>query len=165
MGLLTVDRFKTLTILPSSWVDRVETDTPGFTLGSIESWSDHIYTRLRKRYGGTWGQNGAPVPGIIEKWINHLVTLDVDLKRGVSPNDEAFKIVKERAEAALLEITEAANSETGLLDLPLVDDGAASGISQGSPRFYSESSPYVYADEQGRVGHQQDRSRGGSGVT
>lgn len=165
MGLLTVARFKVLTVLPASWVERVEADTPGFTQASIDSWSDHITSRLRKRYPRAFGTDGKPVPGIIEKWLNHLVTLDVDMKRGVSPTDEQFDLIQKRAERALEEILEAANGQTGLFDLPTIDDGSISAIGAGAPLAYAEASPYSYTDVQARIGRQEDRNRGGGSNT
>lgn len=158
---LTVERFKLLTLLPASWVDAVETVSPGYTAARIGVASDHIDARLRKRYGGNWTD---PVPGVIEKWVTQIVTLDVDLKRGVSPTDEQFRIIQGQHDAALVEIKEAADSEVGLFDLPMRDDLAGSGITLGGPRAYSEQSPYVWTDTQAEIGHQQDRARRGSGI-
>lgn len=161
MTYLSVDRFKTLTVLPRAWVDAVDRDTPGYVLAQLEQWSDHITARLRKRYPKAFGTDGRPVPGIIEKWLNHLVTLEVDLKRGVSQTDEQFQIIKTRAETALAEIQEAANGQTGLFDLPSYDEGAESGIGAGGPRVYTEASPYAWTDAQRQIGHSQDRNRRG----
>lgn len=159
---LTVERFKLLTLLPASWVDAVEAVSPGYTAARIGVASDHVDSRLRKRYGAPFMD---PVPGIIEKWVTQIVTMDIDLKRGVSPTDEQFKIIAGQHDAALAEIKEAADSDVGLFDLPMRDDLLGSGISLGGPRAYSEQSPYVYTDAQAEIGHQQDRARRGSGTT
>jgi hypothetical protein len=158
---LTVDRFKVLSLLPAKWVDDVELKSPGFTLAHLEIKTDWINARLRKRYAVPFKE---PVPGLVQFWLVRMVTLEVDLKRGVQPTDEQFQLVREQAKDAAAEVFEAANSETGLFDLPMLDDGTDTGISQGSPRAYSEQSPYVWQDAQGRTGHGEDRSRGGTGT-
>lgn len=157
-SFLTTEQFKVLTLLPKSWVEAVESVTPGFTQARIDHHSDWIESRLRKRYG-TWQ---APFPGIVVNWVARLVTLDVDIKRGVQPTDEQFKLLEKQADAALVEVKEAADSEIGLFDLPVTDEAASSGIVLGTPRVYSEASPYVWTDGQGELGHQQDRGRGGT---
>jgi hypothetical protein len=157
-SFLTTEQFKVLTLLPKSWVEAVDTVTPGFTQARIDHHSDWIEARLRKRYG-VWTP---PYPGIVVNWVVKLVTLDVDIKRGVQATDEQFKIIQEQAAEAKAEVKEAADSAVGLFDLPATDEASASGITQGSPRGYSEASPYVWTDGQAELGHQQDRGRGGS---
>jgi hypothetical protein len=159
-SFLDTEQFKVLTLLPKSWVEAVETVTPGFTQARIDYHSDWIEARLRKRYG-RWSP---PYPGIVIGWTTRLVTLDVDIKRGVQPTDEQFKLIEKQAIDAAAEVKEAADSDVGLFDLPVTDEAAGSGVTQGSPRVYSETSPYVWLDGQALTGRQQDQGGRGSGT-
>lgn len=161
MAYLTLDRFKVLALIPAGWIDEVEAMGPGFTAAQLDVGSDFIDAQLRKRYAAPFA---APVPGIVEQWLARLVTPDVMVKRGVNATDEQFSYMVTRASEAKAEIQQAADSDKGLYDLPLRDDLTASGISAGSPRAYSEQSPYVYQDAQSQIGRGEDQARRGSGV-
>jgi hypothetical protein len=162
MAYLTLDEFKTLSVIPREWVNQIEIDEPGFTAAQLEHWSDWIDTRLRKRYAVPFG---APVPNIIKGWLNRIVTERVLVRRGVDPNDEQFKIIERDNVDAREELKEAADSDQGLFDLPLREDSPAdvSGIVRGGPRAYSEQSPYVFADRQRQTGRSEDDFGGGTG--
>jgi hypothetical protein len=90
------------------------------------------------------------------------VTIRAWMKRGFDPNDLATEEYKADAAAAMEEIKEAANADTGLFELPLRADTTASGISKGGPLGYTEASPYVWTDEQARAGRDEDSRRGGT---
>jgi hypothetical protein len=96
-----------------------------------------------------------PVPGVVLAWLDALVSVDVLRKRGTNSNDPPISMVWDDAKRAREEIQQAANSKDGLWDLPASDD-ATSAISAGGPLFYSETSPYVYSDEQARRGREED---------
>jgi hypothetical protein len=164
MAYLTVAEFKMLALIPPGWVDEVEgmPGNAGFTAAQLEIASDYIDTRLRKRYAAPFRE---PVPGIVKQWVARLVTPDVMIKRGVNPDDQQFSLLAKKAEAVDAQLKEAADSSEGLFDLPLRDDTDASGIVAGSPRGYSEQSPYVYLDQQRATGRLEDRYRRGSGST
>lgn len=161
MGYLTVDRYKILALIPGGYVDEVENASPGFTLAQIDVVSQWLDTQLRKRYAAPFQP---PVPGIVEQWVTRIITPDLLVKRGVNATDEQFSYLVGRAESAEKEIQAAANSETGLYDLPLLAGPAGSGIVYGNPHGYSEQSPYVYTDVQAQVGRAEDQSGRGSGV-
>ncbi len=163
MGYLTLARFKLLALIPAGWIDEVEAmpGAAGFTEAQIDVTSDWLDAQLRKRYAAPFT---APIPGIVEQWVARLITPDVLIKRGVNATDEQFAAMEKRADQAREQIQQAADSETGLYDLPLRDDLAASGISAGNPRVYSEQSPYVYTDVQVDTARGEDESRRGSGV-
>lgn len=142
---LTVAQFRLRTTMPQSDVDALEVSDPGFLDAQLTSWSSRIDAQLSKRYAAPFA---SPVPEIVLEWLTRCVTVRAYLKRGVNPSDEQFAAIKEDAEAALKEVEAAANSQTGLYDLPLRSDTTASGITKGGPLAYSEQSPYVWADYQ-----------------
>lgn len=160
MAYLTVDRYKILALIPAGYVDEVERTSPGFTDAAIATVSSWLDTQLRKRYAAPFV---APIPGIIEQWVTRIITPDLLAKRGVNATDEQFAYLVGRAESAEKEIQAAANSETGLYDLPLRTDVTGSGIVYGGAHAYSEQSPYVWADQQADVARMEDQARRGSG--
>jgi hypothetical protein len=141
-------------------VDELELRAPGFIDARLELHSGLIASRLRKRYGDFGVGDAAPV--IVKLWLTALVTVDCWQKRGVSPTDEQYTEYKEAAAKADAEIKEAADSVTGLFDLPLLPDGTVSGIARGGPLTYSEQSPYVWADQQLDTARDEDDNRGGT---
>jgi hypothetical protein len=155
---LTLAKFKLLTVMPGSFVDAIETVSPGWVDAQLLHESDWIDTRLRKRYLAPFV---SPVPLIVEGWLQRMVTVRCFLKRGVDPTDRQYATIEKDWADALAEIKEAADSEKGLFDLPLRADVNASGISQGNPRSYSEQSPYAWTDVQGRAGRYEDQSGNG----
>jgi hypothetical protein len=162
MAYLTVEEFKTIALIPASWVDELESmpGNSGFTAMQLDVGSDYIDSRLRKRYAAPFQ---VPVPGIIKQWLARLVTPDVLIKRGVNATDQQYEELVKKAVAADAQIMEAANSETGLFDLPLRNNTIASGILSGATRAYSEQSPYVWTDQQRATARHEDQSRRGSG--
>lgn len=159
MGYLDLPGFRAETLMPGSDVDALDVRHPGWIAGQLESWSRQIDARLRKRYAVPFV---APYPIAVQGWLARIVTLRCYLKRGVDPNDAQFEVIKEDADNAVAEIKEAADAETGLYDLPLIEGSSASGISKGGPRSYSEASPYVGFDVQERVGRGEDRNGEGT---
>lgn len=160
MAYNTLAEFKTRSLLPPDYVDAVEAVQPGFTAAQLESCARlDIDARLAKRYAVPFA---APVPEAVKSWETRIVTHRVCLRRGVDPSDLQQADIRDDAAAAKREIEEAANSETGLFDLPLRADTTASGISKGGPRGYSEQSPYVWMDGQVDVGRAEDAQRRGT---
>ena len=88
-----------------------------------------------------------PVPETVLKWLTFLVTDDVATRHGINPNDPLAIRISEKAKLAETELAEAANSQTGLFDLPTSEDQASS-INTGGPRSYSENSPYTWTYRQ-----------------
>lgn len=161
MAYLTVDQFKNLSVMPAEYIDALEQVAPGWVQSQLEYWSAWINSRLRKRYDAPFAE---PYPEAVTGWLARIVTVRCWLRRGVDPQDEQFREVKDDATAAQAEIQEAADAVEGLFDLPLRANTTASGISKGFPRGYSEQSPYVWTDEQGRVGRDEDRAGRGTDV-
>ena len=150
---LTLAEFRLNTLLPDVVVDEIEARTPGWTDQQALLVSEHIDSRLRKRYRAPFA---TPYPAVLKEWVTHIVSLRAYLKRGVSSLDEQFGEYKAQHDRALGEVQEAADSDGGLFDLPLRADTTATGIEQGFPRAYSEQSPYAWTDEQAAVGRAED---------
>lgn len=157
--------FKGLTIIPEAFVHEVEDVSPGWIVSQIDYWSRWLDSRLRKRYASPFAAFGdsPPTPLAVQGWIARIMTVRVLLKRGVDPDDLQYQTVAGDAEAAMKEIEEAANSETGLFDLPLRVDEDGTAISKGTPLASSQQSPYVWTDLQRETGRNEDDNGRGSG--
>lgn len=108
--------------------------------------SSKINARLRKRYNVPY--SAAPYPEMVLGWLVALVDPKVARKRGIDPSDDQIQSLDAAAEAALEEMKEAANSEDGLFELPLLETTGVSGVTKGGPLAYSEQSPYAWRDVQ-----------------
>ena len=159
MAYLDKDAFADRTIMPSEYVDALDTVAPGWVDLQLEEWSAWIDSRLRKRYAAPFS---APYPVAVLSWLTKIVTVRCYLKRGVDATDEQFLSIQEDAKEARAEVMEAADSMAGLFDLPLRSDTTATGIDRSGPYSYSEQSPYVWATQQRRTGQDEDRNGGGT---
>jgi hypothetical protein len=157
---LDVAAFQLRTVIPPEDIAAIEVRHPGWLAARLEGKSRWIDAQLRKRYRAPFA---APYPEAVLDWLCDIVTPIAYLKIGVRPTDEQYGDMRESATRAEQQIQEAANSETGLYDLPLRADTTESGIELGGPFGYSEQSPYVCADEQARVGRDEDRQGRGTG--
>lgn len=157
-GFLTFDGFKSRTIMPSSVVDQLEQERPGWIQTRLDSRSSRIYAQLRKRYAINFDATNPPL--IILDWLTDLVTFDAFMFRGFDPNSEQDAEIRERAKTALSEINQASDSETGLFDLPLIEGQTATGVSAGGPFAYSEQSPYTWTDVQADAAREEDFNGG-----
>lgn len=158
---LTVVEYRLLTLLPVNVIDEVEARTAGWLDAQLRIVSSRFDARLTKRYAAPFV--ATPYPTVITEWLAHIVDWRAYLKRGVNSLDTEAAEYKQQHDTALTELQEAANSETGLFELPLRQDvPGASGVSKGGPQGYSEASPYVWMDEQADVGHQEDQQGSGT---
>src|SRR5690606_7386155 len=114
---LTLQQFKELAALPPQYIEAIEEIDEGWTERQLLRKSRWIDARLRKRYAVPFT---LPAPDAVQDWLVRLVTLPLFLKRGVDPNDQQFEEYRSDAERAEREVLEAANSDTGLFDLPLL---------------------------------------------
>jgi hypothetical protein len=155
MAYLDRDAFRDLTIASTAIVDRVEAMYPGWIARQLAFHSDRIDSRLRKRYAVPFA---APplTPPTIALWLCAIVTPVVMLKQGMAAEDELLVSAQRAAADAEAQLTEAANAEAGLFDLPMRSDSAASGISQGAPLAYTETSPYAWITERRTHGVGED---------
>lgn len=155
---LSVAEFRTESLMPGSQVDALENEHPGFLAAKLARRSAAIDSRLRKRYAAPFA---APYPDKVIEWLLAGVTLAAYLKLGVDPLDAQIADIKEAAQTADEELKEAADSNTGLFDLPLRADTTDDGISKGGTLGYSEQSPYVWKDVQVDAARGDDERRRG----
>lgn len=142
---LTPETFRDLSLLPPSYVDTIEQMHPGWLGRQLTRWSSWIDARLAKRYATPFSSDSPPM--IVEEWLNRIVTHRCYLKRGVDPTDAQVEDIKVDAEKAMAEITEAAEKNQNLFELPLRADAPGSeGVSRGAPLAYSEQSPYTASE-------------------
>lgn len=164
---MMTERFSELSIMPSPDVDAIEALESGWIQRQIDRVGAVIDARLAKRYAVPFGGPPAPaasvrsdVPEILEDWITAIVTARAYAKRGVNPSSGDLwfaEMVITPAREAALAVAEAANSETGLFDLPLLASVAPAGnATRGGPLAYTERSPYVHTDVQQAAGRDDD---------
>jgi hypothetical protein len=115
---------------------------------------------LQVPIGAVFGADNAwaaatPVPEIILKWLNALVTLAAYRRRGFNPNDPAGDMIVQAAVEAKKEVLEAADSESGLIDIPVSED-LDSAVTTGGPLGTSDASPYAWQNRQAARGRSQD---------
>lgn len=156
---LTASEFELLSLAPPNILDEIEDASTGWVDAQLETQSRWIDARLSKRYAAPFE---APYPEVVRAWLARLVTFRCYLRRGVDPSDLQMAEIKADRDSALLEILEAANSEMGLLELPMREGDESAGVSRGGTRVYAEASPYVFADAQGATGRGEDTNRGGT---
>lgn len=158
--------FARRTLLPAHVLTEIEQRTPGWLATQVAAASAMINARLSKRYRVPFA--GPPYPELIINWIVDIVSFNAWLKRGVSATDEMVAAFKEKHDAAVAQVQEAADSEIGLFELPgVVGTGPGTqvtGVSLGDPQSYSETSPYVASDRQRETGRREDFNRRGSGA-
>jgi hypothetical protein len=159
IAYLTLTEFRLATDMPATFVDEIEARTPGWFDQRLLLESANIDARLCKRYDAPFK---LPYPIMVHRWLTDLVTMRAWLKRGVHSLDEQIAEYKKAADGADRDLLEAANSNTGLFDLPLRADTDASGVTRGFPRGYTEASPYVWADVQQVAGQSEDESGSGT---
>lgn len=161
-GSLYVDlpTFTTLATIPRADVQRFEADNPGFIAARSALHQAWIDARLKKRYVVPFDFDEPPT--IVVMWLVALLTLDVFERRGYNPSTAEIQPMRDAATRALDEVREAADAEKGLFDLPLLADASASGVTAGGPLAYTETSPYVFTDQQAEQGSREDAAGRGS---
>lgn len=142
---LDVTGFKLATLAPSTYVDEMEAEQPGWLDQQLLIWSAWLDARLQKRYDTPFT---APYPVVITAWLARLVTLQLYLKRGVDATDNQYSDIRDADRITRDEIKEAADSVDGLFDLPLRADLNSTGIVRPTTFFYAEPDPYTWTDVQ-----------------
>ncbi len=151
---LTLVEFRGASIMPSAFIDQLETAEPGWLDTRLLYVSSKIDSRLAKRYDAPFK---LPYPIAVCDWLTRIVTYEAWLKRGIAPTDQEASVYEKQSDAAYSELKEASDSNTGLFELPLRADTDGNGVTRGFPRGYSETSPYVSFDQQATIGHQEDQ--------
>ena len=158
---LPLATFLVMTEMAASDVQLVENKAPGFFEARAALEQARLDARLRKRYAVPFNQNGGPVPAVVVGWLVAIITPSIYRKRGVNAaQDDMVKKLEDLADTALAEIKEAADAVEGLFDLPLLDSGTASAISQGEPMGHGYASPYVATYERDARAAAEDRDFG-----
>jgi uncharacterized protein DUF1320 len=145
VSYLDLEGFKGLTVMPEADVTALEAKSQGFIAKRLALNSARINMRLRKRYAVPFQQ---PYPQAVIAWLVAIVTPEAYERRGWNTSDEQADAIREDRKTAIEELKEAADSETGLFDLPLREDTTEDGITRGGPLGYSESDPYAWTDVQ-----------------
>jgi hypothetical protein len=154
--------FKARSIMPAADIDLIESIEPGWIDTKLEDTSDEIDARLAKRYAVPFGAADlnsprTDVPRIVLRWLTALVTADCYAKRGANPSSPYDQsAIIDPAALARLELKEAADSETGLFELPLLASDSANGVTRGGPLSYSEASPYTWTRRQRELAADED---------
>ena len=146
MAHLDDTSFAAHSLMPSEDVAVLRASQPGFLDAGYSEMQARVEAKLRKRYAIPFDPDN--VPEIVLGWEARLFTPRAYFKRGVNPSDAIFQACVDDAKQAWDEVTEAANSETGLFDLPLRTGEDPTAISKGGPLGYSEASPYTWIDVQ-----------------
>jgi len=151
----TLVEFRTATLMPDEFVDECEARYPGFIDNRLLLVSARIDSALAKRYNAPFQ---SPYPIAVCDWLTRIVTHDVWLKRGRASTDEDANMYLTDRDGAWADIKEAANSETGLFDLPARANTDESGIARGFPRGVAQQSPYAWSVSQARIGRSEDEN-------
>jgi phage gp36-like protein len=149
--------FRARTLIDGPDVDLFESRNPGFIVQNLADWQSEIDSRLRKRYAVPFA---APPPAIIIRWLVRLTTWDVWQKRGTNPQDPAIEKAEKAHDLALTQLKEAADSEEGLYDLPLLETDQRSAVVNGGPLGYAEQSPYTWTTIEAQDASREDGSSG-----
>jgi hypothetical protein len=129
---LTLAQYRAITTVDGSVVDLCGTKGK-----SVQRWLDlssaHIRARLVKRYAIDWSEvENQPVPDKIIEWLILLVDIPVCKCAGATPEGRVDDWTREDEQRVNDELKEAADSETGLFELPLREPGA-SAATKGAP--------------------------------
>jgi hypothetical protein len=146
---VNISDVKDLGTLPEEDIDELERRFPGLTIRVATKISGQFDDRLRKRYATPFQQ---PYPDSLIDNVARVVAYRLILKRGFNPSSEQDQLVVKEKDEALDWLKEAADSEKGLIELPLRQESppGESAINKGGPFGYSESNPYIWMDVQAR---------------
>ena len=142
--------FRTRTIMPEQDVDQLWAARPGWFEATVASALADITARLRKRYRTPFTAAGGsnPRPEIVVMWQAKIITPEAYRARGYNPQDPTMEWSEKDRDRAYEQIKEAADAETGLYDIPLLETVDTTGIVKGGPLGSSEASPYDWTDAQ-----------------
>lgn len=156
MAYLDLAAFKLRSVMPSEDIDDLEARAPGWVAMTLVAEQSKMDAQLRKRYAAPFVSPNETVLG----WLTSIVTFKAYIKRGTNPQDPTVTLIKSEHDDAKKEIGLAADSVTGLYDLPLREDGTdTSGVVKGAPLSYSETSPFRWTDLQRTAARTEDGQR------
>lgn len=158
---------KLVSSMPSEDIDDLETRYPGIVDATVNAVSRLFDAKLSKRYATPFGFEAgtfsvARVPEAVKWQVSAVVTYQLMLKRGWNPSSAQDELIVKNRDEALAWLNEAANAETGLVDLPKREappPADASGVAKGGPKSYSEQSPYTWTTLQRADARREDRTR------
>lgn len=139
-----VTDFSIRSVMPQADVFDLDGQHPGYLDAALAGALSEIYSRLRKRYRVPMD----PIPEIVLVWQALLVTPQAYRARGANPDDPTIQALDKDADRAREQMKEAADSQTGLYDLPLNEATDDSAVSKAGPLAYSEQDPYSWQDIQ-----------------
>ncbi len=155
----TTDEVKDLGSMPAEDIDQLEVQYPGITGRLVVAVSSMFDAKLRKRYATPF----TDVPQVVKLMVAQVVCFRLWMKRGYNPSGQLDAAIAKDSTDALAWLDSAADSQTGLIELPLREDaaglGARGGVAAGGPLGSSQASPYAWTSDQRRDGGAED-SRG-----
>lgn len=119
-----------------------------FVEAHCEIFESKLHDQLRNRYAVPFAHPNATVKG----WIAAQVAFEVLRKRGTDPNDAMYPEYRDAAALARAEITAAADSDTGLFELPLLV--SETPVARGF-RGMSDADPAAWKRRQGGLATEQ----------
>lgn len=158
--LVTHEELKMLGDMPPNLVDTVEAKFPGIVQGKVRAVSGLFNTKLVKRYPRAFE---APFPEALKLQVACVVAFKLWMVLGYNPEGALDQHLKTLHDEAIAWLNEAANGETGLIELPQSEEAMASAVDKGGPLAYTEASPYVHLDVQAAAGRAEDLA--GEGTT
>lgn len=172
---MSLARFRQLSVMPGPDIDLIESLESGWIDAQLDLLTAWLDSRLAKRYVTPFGADPDPpesapvrsdVPMVIQEWLTALLTPRAYGKRGINPSSGELwfnEFVIGPYKQALADVKEAANSNEGWFDLPMRGSDDPAGIAQrGGPKGYSETSPYVWFDQQAEIAADEDEQGGGT---
>lgn len=157
---LTQAEYTTRTWISDSWIADALARKAGIIDTTLDLESARIDASLAKRYSVPFE---LPAPVVVQRWLVSLVNVQVMLVIGVDQTDLMYQVVQGQYDTTLSELERAANSDTGLFELPPKATLDGTAVTRGFPRYYSEHSPYVGFSQQAITGREQDRKGRGDG--
>lgn len=165
-----LDFVKAVGSMPAADIDILETAFPG-TFDAIAGTVTRMFdAKLTKRYSTPFGLDSLGafdidrVPDVIKLNVCDVVIYYLWRKRGFNPgsaqDEDAIIGARDRA---ITWLQEAADSQNGLIELPLRDTGVdQNAVVKAAPLSYTETSPFVWADRQREIGSGEDSNGRGS---
>jgi hypothetical protein len=106
--------------LPDAYIAEAGSTFVNKQISLIRTW---IYDQLRRQYDVA--AMVTTEPETVKKWIGEIIVPKIYRKRGVDPTDLQYQEFVAQAKAARADVSDAANAEKGLFDLPAATTGVA----------------------------------------